>query len=118
MDARPQQEAEPVDNEVLPDDGEAMAARIDPAGSISAGGGADMDGIEDPRVLAAIERLADLDGLPVAEQVEVFADIHARLTEALGTDNAAPAGHSADAAFPRSAPSTATGQVPLGDLDS
>ena len=42
--------------------------------------------IEDPRVIAAVERLADLEGLPVAEQVEIFADIHARLTEALGTD--------------------------------
>lgn len=40
--------------------------------------------IEDPRVLAALERLADLDGLPVAEAVEVFTDVHARLNEALG----------------------------------
>jgi hypothetical protein len=36
-------------------------------------------------VLAALERLADLDGLPVAEAVEVFTDVHARLNEALGT---------------------------------
>lgn len=43
--------------------------------------------IDDPRVAAAIERLADLEGLPVAEQVEIFADIHARLNEALGTDS-------------------------------
>lgn len=40
--------------------------------------------IEDPRVLAALERLADLDGLPVAEAVDVFTDVHARLNEALG----------------------------------
>lgn len=54
-------------------------------------GGAAEEVIEDPRVLAAIERLADLDGLPIAEQVEVFADVHARLTEALGTENVVPA---------------------------
>lgn len=38
----------------------------------------------DARVDAALERLAELDNAPVAEHVEVFADIHARLTGALG----------------------------------
>ncbi len=46
----------------------------------------EFEAIEDPRIVAAVERLADLEGLPVAEQVEIFADIHARLTEALGTE--------------------------------
>jgi hypothetical protein len=41
--------------------------------------------VEDSRVRAALERLADIDGLPVAEQVEVFADVHSRLSEALGS---------------------------------
>ena len=48
--------------------------------------------IDDPRVAAAIERLEDLPGLPVAEHVEVFTDVHARLTEALGGGAAAPQG--------------------------
>jgi hypothetical protein len=56
--------------------------------------------IEDPRVLAAMERLADATGLPVAEQVDIFADVHARLTEALGTEASTsattPAGHRPD----------------------
>lgn len=46
------------------------------------------ESIEDPRVVAAVERLADIDGLPVAEQVAIFADVHTRLTEALGTETA------------------------------
>lgn len=37
----------------------------------------------EPRVDAALDRLAELAGAPVAEHVEVFADIHARLTGAL-----------------------------------
>ena len=37
----------------------------------------------DPRVDAALERLAELDGAPVSEHVEVFTDVHARLTGAL-----------------------------------
>ncbi len=38
----------------------------------------------DARVDAALERLLELDEAPVGEHVEVFADIHARLTAALG----------------------------------
>ena len=34
---------------------------------------------EDPRVDDALSRLAELDGMPLAEQVEVFGDIHRRL---------------------------------------
>ncbi|MFM9135309.1 MAG: hypothetical protein ACKOT0_07735 [bacterium] len=37
----------------------------------------------DPRVDAALDRLAELDGAPVPEHVEVFSDIHVRLTGAL-----------------------------------
>lgn len=37
----------------------------------------------DPRVDAALDRLAELDGAPVGEHVEVFTDIHGRLTRAL-----------------------------------
>jgi hypothetical protein len=37
----------------------------------------------DPRVAAAVARLADLDGKPVAEHVEVFEDVQRRLQEAL-----------------------------------
>lgn len=45
----------------------------------------------DPRVDAALDRLAEIEGAPVAEHVEVFTDIHARLTGALadlGEDDA------------------------------
>jgi len=37
----------------------------------------------DPRVDAAVARLADLDDRPVAEHVEVFEDVQRRLQEAL-----------------------------------
>ena len=37
----------------------------------------------DPRVDAAVARLADLDGKPVAEHVEIFEDVQRRLQEAL-----------------------------------
>ena len=37
----------------------------------------------DPRVDAAMTRLADLDGKPVAEHVEIFEDVQRRLQEAL-----------------------------------
>ena len=37
----------------------------------------------EPRVDAALDRLSELEGAPVAEHVEVFTDIHARLTGAL-----------------------------------
>lgn len=37
----------------------------------------------DPRVDAALDRLGELDSVPVAEHVDVFTDIHGRLTGAL-----------------------------------
>ena len=37
----------------------------------------------DPRVDDAISRLAEVDTLPLAEQVEVFTDIHRRLAAVL-----------------------------------
>lgn len=40
-----------------------------------------MDG--DPRVSAALDRLAELAGLPLAEQVDVFTDIQAKLSSVL-----------------------------------
>lgn len=41
--------------------------------------GAVAAGPVDPRVEDALSRLAELDGMPLAEQVGVFADIHQRL---------------------------------------
>jgi len=41
--------------------------------------------IDDPRVAAAIQRLEDLDDLPVHEHVAVFTDVQSRLTEALSS---------------------------------
>lgn len=38
---------------------------------------------DDPRVVDALSRLSELDGLPLAEQVDVFADIHRRLAAVL-----------------------------------
>jgi hypothetical protein len=38
----------------------------------------------DTRVDAALERLQELDQVPIEEHSEVFGDIHARLTSALG----------------------------------
>jgi hypothetical protein len=38
----------------------------------------------DARVDAALERLQELDQVTTTEQVEIFADIHKRLTAALG----------------------------------
>jgi hypothetical protein len=43
------------------------------------------ESIDDPRVAAAIERLDDLDDLPVHEHVAVFTDVQSRLTEALSS---------------------------------
>jgi hypothetical protein len=43
------------------------------------------ESIDDPRVAAAIERLDDLDELPVHEHVAVFTDVQSRLTEALSS---------------------------------
>jgi hypothetical protein len=38
----------------------------------------------DARVDAALERLQELDQVPIEEHAEIFGDIHARLTAALG----------------------------------
>lgn len=38
----------------------------------------------DARVDAALERLQDLDQVPIGEHAEVFSDIHGRLSGALG----------------------------------
>lgn len=70
--------------------------------------------IEDPRVLAAIERLADLEGLPIAEQVDVFADVHARLTEALGTETE----HTFETPVSEANPEAGSGQAAFGDMTS
>lgn len=40
-------------------------------------------GAGDPRVEDALSRLAELDALPLADQVEVFTDIHRRLAGVL-----------------------------------
>jgi len=64
-------------------------------------------------VLAAIERLADLEGLPIAEQVEVFADVHARLAEALGTESDLAGNETIESMSSESV--SATGQVSFGD---
>lgn len=37
----------------------------------------------DPRVEDALSRLAEVDGLPLADQVEVFTDVHRRLAAVL-----------------------------------
>lgn len=44
----------------------------------------------DARVDAALERLQELDQVPTSEQVEIYADIHQRLTAALGDTADAP----------------------------
>lgn len=46
----------------------------------------------DPRVDAALERLQELDQVPIEEHAEVFGDIHARLSAALGEAQAPDAG--------------------------
>ena len=43
----------------------------------------------DLRVEDALTRLAELDGLPLAEQVDVFADVHRRLSVVLAHDPSA-----------------------------
>ena len=43
----------------------------------------DPESLGDPRVDAAVRRLADLSERPVAEHVEVFEDVHAQLRAAL-----------------------------------
>jgi len=61
-------------------------------------------GTGDARVDEAVDRLADLAGLPVAEHPAVFEYVHERLTEALGDldvrDPAGPGGHAPDPGAP------------------
>ncbi len=45
----------------------------------------------DTRVDAALERLQELDQVPIEEHAEVFGDIHARLSAALGDATSADA---------------------------
>ena len=54
------------------------AEQPEPAGESEAAAGS-----ADPRVDDAVARLADVNALPVAEQVEVYADIHRRLAAVL-----------------------------------
>lgn len=44
---------------------------------------ADAAAPDDPRVSDALSRLAELERLPLAEQVDVFSDIHRRLAAVL-----------------------------------
>ena len=44
----------------------------------------------DARVDAALERLQELDQMSIEEHAEVFTDIHARLSAALGDATSAP----------------------------
>jgi hypothetical protein len=54
------------------------AEQTEPAGETEAAASG-----ADPRVDDAVARLADVNALPVAEQVEVYADIHRRLAAVL-----------------------------------
>jgi hypothetical protein len=57
---------------------------------------AELGATGDHLVDAALERLAGLDGLPLAAQVTVFDDVHRLLQDALtGTDAAAASGSEA-----------------------
>ena len=55
-----------------------LAEQPEPAGEAEAAASS-----ADPRVDDAVARLADVNALPVAEQVEVYADIHRRLAAVL-----------------------------------
>ncbi len=52
----------------------------------------------DPRVDAALDRLSELESTPVVEHVEIFTDVHARLTGALADlgDEADPVAEGGD----------------------
>lgn len=54
-----------------------------PTGSTRAGSTAAAGLDADPRVADALSRLAEVEGLPPREQVEVFGDIHRRLAAVL-----------------------------------
>ena len=56
------------------------AASSTPESGTDSGAGASSP---DPRVDDALSRLAEVDSLPLAEQVEVFTDIHRRLAAVL-----------------------------------
>lgn len=61
---------DPIDTSAVEPDGAPGRAAGDPATG-------------DPRVDDALSRLPELDGMPLAEQVEVFTNIHARLESVL-----------------------------------
>jgi hypothetical protein len=65
--------------DVEPAVGGAGAPGLTPAGDRSA----EAVATGDPRVDDAVSRLAEVDALPLAEQVEVFTDIHRRLAAVL-----------------------------------
>lgn len=58
-----------------------LAGQPEPAGQ--AGESEAATSSADPRVDDAVARLADVNALPVPEQVEVYADIHRRLAAVL-----------------------------------
>lgn len=74
-----------------------------PGGPPGPGAGGDAGpGTGDDRVDAALRRLTDLDGLPVAEHPAVFEHVHERLAGALG-DLEAGGGPGHDAGRPAAA---------------
>lgn len=61
-----------------------QAAERAPDGQPEQSGSTGLDAATgDPRVDDAVSRLAEVDALPLAEQVEVFTDIHRRLAAVL-----------------------------------
>lgn len=54
----------------------------------------------DPRVDAAVARLGELGGRPVAEHAEIYADVHRRLQDLLASADSADSADPADAADP------------------
>jgi hypothetical protein len=75
---------------------DAVSRDVAPAGTATSevrGPRIDVQQTGDPRVDAALSRLADLDDLPLAAQVTVFDDVHRLLQDALtATDALPPAG--------------------------
>lgn len=64
-------------------DGPALAMPESPRGACLSRAATVLEPAVDPRVDAALARLAGVGDLPAAEQVAVFADIHQRLSEVL-----------------------------------
>ena len=62
---------------------ELVAVVPEPAAGAPAAGAPAAGAPADPRVQDALSRLAEVDQLPLAEQVEVFGDIHRRLAAVL-----------------------------------